>query len=389
MPYFYDRITGQSGLTQYMNYIENDIYIQELKRDSKDVINYQLVEVRRAIGKNTEETKQAILNSTNQICGTLENGFKQITTELEDINWRLNDINEGINDLHAMLDWKTDLIIEEQKITNFYLGNIARLLKIPDSQKQRSYYVEQGVTYLKNAIGEGSKSDFYDDALDEFSKAKNIEEKDYFCLHKLGLIHLSSSKHLNIQIAEGYFRASARYAKAIANATPSNAAQPRYNENIEATLTKEKLIEEAASALNYASRCNYIQDNLTEAIELAKQAFELNPKNPEYGMQLAKCLSANGQENSAAEILKKVIEADKYYAVKALTDQDLVCKKPIQDMLNIISKVLIEKVDKEIKHLKSILIKDSKMKAELLEIERQFSSPKTYISARIAAEKLF
>lgn len=389
MPFFYDRISGESGVTQFMNYIENEIYIQDLKSSTKDVVNYQLVEVRRAIGKNTEVTKQAIENSTSQICGTLEIGFKQITNELEGVNWRLNEINEKLYDLHSMLDWKTDLIIEEQKITNFYLGNIARLLKIPDSQKQRSYYVEQGVTYLKNAFEEGSKSDFYDDALDEFSKAKNIEEKDYFCLHKLGLIFLNSKKHLNVQVADGYFKASARYAKAIANATPATTGQPRYNEKIEATLTKEMLIEEAASALNYASRCNYIQDNLSDAIELAKQAFDLHPTNPEYGMQLAKCLSANGQETKAAEILEKVIELDKYYAVKSLTDQDLITKKPIQDMLNRISKFLIEKVDKEIQHLKSIVIKDSKMKAELIEIEKQFSSPKTYINARIAAEKLF
>lgn len=390
MPYFYDRISGQSGITQYLNYIENEIYIKDLKSSTKDIVNYQIIEVRRAIGKNTEETKQAIQNSTNQICGTLENGFKQITSGLEDVNWRLNEIDEKLYDLHSMLDWKTDLIIEEQKITNFYLGNIARLLKIPDSQKQRSYYVEQGVTYLKNAFEEGSSSDFYDDALDEFLKAKNIEEKDYFCLHKLGLIFLNSKKHLNVEVAQSYFKASARYAKAIANAMPdSNNGQPLYNEKIEATLTKEMLIEEAASALNYASRCDYIQDKLPDAIELAKQAFELHPTNPEYGMQLAKCLSANGQETQSNDVLKKVIEMDKYYAVKTLTDQDLITKKTTIDMLNRISKDLIETVDKEIQYLKSIIISNSKMKAELNEIESQFYSSKTYITARIVAERLF
>jgi tetratricopeptide (TPR) repeat protein len=389
MPFFYDKVSRQSGVTQYMAYLENEIYIQELKKHTDDVINYQLVEARRAIGKNTEGTKQAILNSTIQICGSLENGLKQISESLEDIGWRLNDLNEGIHSLHAMLDWKTDLIIEEQKITNFYLGNIARLLKIPDSQKQRSYYVEQGIIYLKNAIDEGSKSDFYEDAINEFTKAQKIEEKDYFCLHKLGLILLNSSKHLDIHAADSYFKASARYAKAIANATPSNLGQPKFNENIQPTLTKEILIQEAASALNYASRCNYILDNLPEAIVLAKQAFELHGTNPEYGIQVAKCLSANGQVDSAAEILKKIIEMDKYYAVKALTDIDLISKKPIQSMLNVMSEVLIELIEKEIKHLNAIIIRDSKMKPELSEIENQFLSSKTYINARIAAEKLF
>ena len=48
----------------------------------------------------------------------------------------------------------------------------------------------------------------------------------------------------------------------------------------------------------------------------------------------------------------------------------------------------VEKVDKEIQHLKSIVIKDSKMKAELIELEKQFSSPKTYINARIAERQV-
>jgi tetratricopeptide (TPR) repeat protein len=389
MSFFNDRMAGLSGLTQYKYYLNNELNIQDGKRGAKNIINYQLFEARRAINKNAVEIKHEIENCTTQICGTLENGFKQISEELENVNWRLNELKEGITDLHAMLDWKTDLIIEEQKITNFYLGNIARLLKIPDSQKQRSYHVEQGVIYLKNAIGEGSTSSFYDDAHDEFTKAKNIEEKDYFCLHKLGLIHLNSTKHLDIQAADSYFRASARYAKAIANVNTSNSSPPKYNEKIEPILTNEILIQEAASALNYASRCNYINGDLSEAIGLAKQAFELLPTNPEYGMQLAKCLSANGQESSATDILQKVIGMDKYYAIKVLTDQDLISKKPVQDMLDTMSKVLIDAVDKEISHLKSIILADSKMKAELVEVEQQFLISRTYIGARIAAEKLF
>ncbi|MGN6604537.1 MAG: hypothetical protein ACTHK8_18910 [Ginsengibacter sp.] len=160
MIFFYDRISGQSGLDQYKTYIENEIYIRELRNDTKDILNYQLIETRRAIGRNTDVLKRSINDTINAVCGSLENGFNQITNELEGINWRINESNEALSDLHSLLDWKTDLLIEELKITNFYLGNIEILLKIPESQKQRSYHVENGMIYLKNAIEE--EISFYD-----------------------------------------------------------------------------------------------------------------------------------------------------------------------------------------------------------------------------------
>ncbi len=400
MAFFYDNISGLSGLAQYDRYLENNLYIRNLKRYTNDPLNYQLLEMKRTIGENTSasidntnrlsnETQKYFEHLTTAVCGTLEKGFGQVVGELEDINWRLNDINEGINSLHSMLDWKTDIMIEEQKISNLYLGKVAGLLKIPDSQKQRSHHVELGITWLKNAIEEGPKSDFYTDALDEFIKAKQIEEKDYFNLNKIGLIHLHSKKHLDVPKADEYFKASARYAKAIANATPSTneSLQNRYNERLESLLTKEVLLEEAASSLNYASRCNYILTNFSEAIELAKQAFELQPTNPEYGLQLAKCLSANNQETEAANILSRVIEIDKYYSMKALADQDFISKSLIRDRIEKIATDLINKVSSEIRELKSLIIDNSNAKDLFSKVQESFHD-QTYLNARVANDEL-
>lgn len=403
MPFFYDNISGLSGIKQYDRYLDNNLYIRNLKKYSNDPVNYQLLEMRRAIGENTsasndnskmlaETTKQEFENLATTICGSLEKGFTQVAGELEDINWRLNDINEGIRDvnegisnLHSMLDWKTDILIENQRMSNLYLGKIVTLLKIPDSQKQRGYYVEQGMNYLKNAIEEGPKSDFYTDALEELTKAKQIEEKDFFSLHKLGLIHISSQKHLDVEKADLYFKASARYAKAAANVAKSF-KEIGYAEE-ETIFSKERLIEEAASALNYSSRSNYIQIKFSDAIELARQAYDLEPSNPEYGFQLAKCLSANGQEQQAADVLAKVIELDKYYSVKALSDMDFVNKQVIRNSIEKIATSLIKKVSDEIKHLQSIIIIGSKAKDQFQKIQSLFSEP-TYINARKAEVEL-
>lgn len=383
MAFFYDSLSELSGLAQYDKYLENNRYVRNLKISVNDPLHYQLLEIKRMLGENTfknidntskilKETQRHFESLTTTVCGTIEKGFREVVGELEDVNWRLSNINEGISDLSSMLDWKTDIIIEGQRVSNLYLANIAQLLNIPNSQKERTYHIQQGIIWLKNAIEEGLESGFYTDALDEFTIAKGIEEKDYFCLNKIGIIYLYSEKHRDVVKACEYFNRSARFAKAVANATSS-----------------EISLEFAAASLNYASRCYYIQTKFPEAIELAKQAFDLQPHNPEFGMQLAKCLSTNSQEAEAANILSKVIEIDKFYSVKALLDPDFISKPLIQDRIEKIATDLINKVNLELEELKSLIasVTNNKVKERFSEIHKIFFEP-TYLNARTVHDEL-
>jgi len=155
MLFFLNPAIGKPGPIQYSEYLENKFYLKELRRSTDDPVNYRVREVRRALGEGINANRNSIENLTRKVCGTIESGFKAVTEELQEVNWRLNEIHTGIEDLNVLFDHKSDLIIEEQKITNLYLGNITDLLRIPESQKQRSYHVEQGLLFLKNAIEEG------------------------------------------------------------------------------------------------------------------------------------------------------------------------------------------------------------------------------------------
>ena len=288
-----------------------------------------------------------------------------------------------------MLDWKTDILIEEQKISNFYLGKITDLLKIPDSQKQRSYHIELGISYLKNAIAEGPGSDFYSDALEEFTKAEQIEAKDYFCLNKMGLIYLYSIKALDVIKAHDYFIKSARYAKAIANVIPSEAEGPSRHaiERIDNPLTKEVLLNEAAYSLNYASRCNYILAKFQDAIDLSKQTLELEPNNLEFKMHLAKCLAADGQEEEATNTVLKIIESDKLYAVKVLADFDFLGRPFISDKIEASFTEFVQKTTSEINEIRAVITPQmiaapTKAIQKFSTIQNAFKE-QTYFNARI------
>jgi hypothetical protein len=76
-----------------------------------------------------------------RVCGTLDAGFSEVGQYLKEINCNVSELRGEITAMASMLDWKLSLLIEEQRLTNELLGNIAQLLRIPDSQKQRVYYI--------------------------------------------------------------------------------------------------------------------------------------------------------------------------------------------------------------------------------------------------------
>ncbi|MCE1197652.1 MAG: tetratricopeptide repeat protein [Marinilabiliales bacterium] len=370
--FYYNWHSSESIESQWGRYIQTQAYI----RDIRSSVKQQTKEFNDAIQSASKDNVTAIQQSTGNICGTLERGFEQISDQMKDVSWRLNEINEGLGRLYSMLDWKTDLMIEELKISNLYLGNIAKLLKIPDSQKQRSYHVEQGLIYLKNAIAEGAKSDFYKDALGEFQKAKAIEEKDFFTLHRLGLIHLNSVHHLDVAQAERYFSTSARYAKAFGSVQPVNTQtilRGNAGHNYYETYFDTTLFEEASTSLIYASRCCYILQKFSEGINYADQAFKLTPNNPEAGLQLAKMLAASGNPTMAAEVLEQVIKINRYYAVKAITDLDLITKPPIQSKLNEITQRTLTEAKNKYNECKKLCIAESQASAYLQTIHQNLS----------------
>ncbi len=362
--FYYNRYSNESYLSQWGEYIQTQSFVNDIQKSVKQ----QTKEFNNSFQSASREQVAAMQQSTAIICGTLEKGFAQVTEQLGEVNWSLNEINEGIGNLHSMLDWKTDLMIEELKISNMYMGNIARLLQIPDSQKQRAYYVEQGLVYLKNAIDEGTKSEFYKDAIDEFQKAKVIEEKDFFMLHRLGLIYLSSLNHLDVQKAENYFVTSARYAKAFGAAQPVNTQtilRSNGGQNYNNTFTKNTLYDEASTSLVYASRCCYILQNFVDGISYAEEAFKIAPYSPEAGLQLAKMLSASGNPSKAAKVLEQVIDINRYYSVKAITDQDLISKTQIQDKLRDISTRALAEARNKYNNCKKVILPQSPAKENL------------------------
>jgi hypothetical protein len=105
-------------------------------------------------------------------------------------NVYLKEINDGIGEANRWLesmDARLALGLEEQRIGNVLAENIAELLPIPESEKERHRWITMGLKFFKSA---GRDPDFYADALNYFHRAEAAMPEDYFVLRQIGMLHL-------------------------------------------------------------------------------------------------------------------------------------------------------------------------------------------------------
>lgn len=392
--FHYNAFSGESAASQWSRYLQTQSYVSDIG----EIVAQNRRDLQATIQVASADQRQAF----QQVCGTLEDGFREVSQHLQEVNCNISELRGEISAMASMLDWKLSLMIEEQRLTNQLLGQVVQLLRIPDSQKQRAYYIEQGLKYLKNALREGIDSTFFADALEGFRAAEQIERKDYITLNRIGQIHLYSRQHMNIAIAEDYFLKSAREALAEATAAgaPLYVARAKQLLAVGDKIAAIKLVREATSmglseakdfvesglmhsaspheaaaaeAYLYAGRACYLQQKLPQATGHAANAYRLAPEFLEAAFEQAKYLAANNQDDEAAAVLQVVIAKDRYFAVKTLTDADLGSKQTVLKLLGKFHAKAISRATQEFGRCRDIITIGSGARAVFDEVERHLS----------------
>lgn len=361
---------------------EGESYRKELQRNaelaSKDM-NALRQEFSQASERQLEaihEQTRAISESADMICGTLDEGFSEVTGRLDDIS--------------AMLDWRLSAVEDQLRISNLLLGNITLLLRVPDFQKERQYYIEQGFKHYKNATLD---SDIYEDALKNLLEAEIRETTDYVVLHRIGMIYLYADKEeiLNLTKAEEYFRRAAKYAIVESNPDAQQtlnllAGDTRQHLSAQAT-TPEAAKAVAAKAYFQAGVACYAQGKFDEALQLSSKAFSLMPTFLEAGFIGAKSLARLGKPGKSAEVLYPLIQTDRFYSIKTVSDADLATQPEVQTMLQQLRNNAIHEASEKIARIKQEILPDSQAKPFIPEIENLLSK-KTYLDTLKALDEL-
>lgn len=344
----------------------------------EDYISYEFENQNEIIRSSSTQIADGINLSTNAICGTLENGFNELISTNKS---GFQKVNTNLENIASILTWKFQEVIEQQKITNLLLGNISILLKIPDIQKERQYYVEQGLKFFQNARADKS---FYDDSLENLLKAEQIEKTDYFTLQRIGMIYLFSTKHLDLPIAIDYFLKSAKYSYGETHSFSSQTINYLENDlstdissQIRTTLDIKK---HTANSYLYASQCYYLQKDYKNALTCAQNAYNIVPSFLEAGFNTVKYLCCLGKEKVAIPILKDIILKNKFFSVKAINDADIITKQEVQTLLLELSTDALNNSLRRLKELKSYNVSNQKIN-EILNSAQEKIFKKNYLAS--------
>ncbi len=361
---------------------EGELYRKDLQRNA-ELASKDMNALRKEFSQASEdqleaiyEQTRAITESAEMVCGRLDEGFDEVSGKLDDIC--------------AMLDWRLTAVEDQLRISNLLLQNIGLLLRVPDFQKERQYFIEQGFKHYRNAMLD---SDIYEDALKNLLEAENRETTDYVVLHRIGMIYLYANNEeiLNLVKAEEYFRRAAKYAMVESNPeaqqTLNLLAGDTEQNLLNQAITPEAAKAVAAKAYFQAGVACYVQGNFKEAEELSYKAFSLLPSFYEAGFIQAKAVAQLGRGKKSAEILRGIIKDERFYSIKTLSDTDLITKLEVRMMLEHLTNETIDFVTQKIAKIKQDMLPNSQITPLLPEIE-SLVSRNTYLDTLNALDAI-
>jgi tetratricopeptide (TPR) repeat protein len=339
----------------------------------------------------SNEQKQSLKETTNAICGSLENGFSElyninttgfnsiisaIENSTEEITEELGEVNRNLEKINSTLSWGFSALIEQMTLTNQKLDQIIHLLNIPDSQKQRKYHIEQGFDFIKKSK---INKVFFNKAKQHFEDVIKIEDADYLSLQQLGIIHLYSNELLDLELSEKYFEQSILYS----NSDIGFARNQQNSSSFHFTFNPTKI---TANSLMHLARNYYIREDYQKAFNTALKGLEIYKMVGIY-FDLSKYSASLNNEEDSLHYLNKAISMDRYIAVKVLTEEKLIKENYVQSFLKNLEIKTTSKALTELNEIEHTAHQNSVFKQEISNI-KNLTSNKTYLKSLEALEKI-
>jgi hypothetical protein len=275
------------------------------------------------IGMYISQASNEQIGAINQLGQAIGRGMSILSNQMDDINNSLIFLNRNI-----------DIQIEQQKLSNLLLENIAELLRVPNSEKERQHFIEKGIKHFVNSK---KNPDLFEDALKNLLKAEELADDDYFVLHRIGCIYLYVDKYINPQKALDYFLRAAKYASAESDSSAARLVNVlsnnlnRINPYLNDSLTQIGFL--AADSYEKAAFAAYILGRFEDSVILQSKAFKYSETNQNRFL-LAKYQARNGNTQEAIYNLEKCIDVNPIFALAAFKEIDLINEPAV---LNLIS----------------------------------------------------
>lgn len=422
-----------SPVDQYVDYLKYDIYnnrsMSSLRMSFDDPLFLQQLavvqsgEINRAIKTNgmlfcegmrytndnireaSSSLSKKIDTASSHIASSLDNGFTMLNRSMLGIGDEIAKTNSELHSFHETVDKGIGAICNNQRATNMQLGGIADSLhvmkrlfgtqfsmletqlttttallndlldeiRIPETQRERRYHIEQGTKFL--SMGIKYDSIFYcEDAIDEFEKALQIDRKDFYSWYYLGFMYLRVPELVDLDKAKEALWQFVHYVLAESERVEGGSLLGRKDEAYMMLAEIQYLKMDSADAIGYLAMCSNMY---AEKVSFAK----------------AKYLSATKEASNmskASEILKSLIEKNPYLSLQILEDADLMNNSAVFNMLIAIADSTNANATNIVSELleKCVLYKeDNSQYLERIEHAKELAAKNSYLDA-IEAIKL-
>lgn len=237
--------------------------------------------------------------------------------------------NQSLRAMGSMIGQGFSLLSERLNTTNTLLKNVLDELRIPETQRERRFHIEEGAKYLAMALKENDKF-YYEDAIAEFKTAIQIERKDFYSWFSLGFIYLRSVHHINIAKAVDAFERFVHYARA--------EAIQRNNQALKLKIDEAYLL---------MAEAKYLLQNPYEAIQLTERCESNKEKALFMKVKYLSFMGDDGSQQRAADILRDMLHQNPFLSLQVLEDVDIIKNKWVVSMLDQMRCEAIAEVSKQ------------------------------------------
>ena len=295
------------------------------------------------VGKYINQASKEQVQAINHLGQAIGRGMNVLSNQMSDVNDTLSFLNRNM-----------DVQIEQLKLSNLLLQNIAELLRVPDSEKERQHSIELGIKFFVNA---SKDADLYDDALEALLKAESLMKQDYFVLHRIACIYLYVEKYINPGKALEYFLRAAKYASVESDPNAvrlANILTENFNTaNTTINSSEQQIGLLAAESYEKAAFAAYVLGHFEDALNYQAKALKFNSVIQNRFL-LSKYQVRKGDVKEAIKNLDKCINEMPIMAIATFKEIDLINEPEVIKLIAHKNELANENIRQLIKQYESV-----------------------------------
>jgi tetratricopeptide (TPR) repeat protein len=337
--FFFNPYHNQETLSQYKSSLKSsenhtELMTHLINNDKVKANELKLIKDNISSLTISNQSNFSDLISTNKIINeTLGIGF-------DSIGHSLDSLVEILDVFHTDFNIALSIANEQIRVSNLLLANIIEVLKIPDSEKERLSYFQNGLKHLKNGnIDIALKSFLY---VEKIRKNKIDYEDNHFLLYQIGKIYLTSFNNFDINKAYNYLSQACDLISVESNSEIEKLASSLGYDiyNYDSEILTDYLYNCSLSAL--------LLGKFDKVIFYCNLGLQKNPESCKLLFLISKTSLIINNEEKAFSYIEKLININPQYCIKISTDGDFKSNSNLHSLLTNLEKQFYENKKEQI-----------------------------------------